>query len=109
LQIGYLRSLEDTPRVRAACVTYMQNWLGFFFPERPDLLKEMQEVAHELGGELQTPRLSWKYSWIEPLFGLGLARRAQILLPRYRWSFVRFCDKMLFRLNRQFPAVPVGR
>ena len=109
LHIGYLRSLEDTPRVRAACVTYMQNWLGFFFPERPDLLKEMQDVAHQLGGELQTPQLSWKYSWIESLFGLGLARRAQILLPRYRWSFLRFCDKMLFRLNRQSPAVPVGR
>jgi len=109
LHIGYLRSLEDTPRVRAACVTYMQNWLGFFFPERPDLLKEMQNAAHELGGELQMPRLSWKYSWIESLFGLGLARRAQILLPRYRFLFLRFCDKMLFRLNRQFPAVPVGR
>jgi glycosyltransferase involved in cell wall biosynthesis len=110
LHIGYLRSLEDTPRVREACVTYIHNWLSFFFPERPDLIKEMQNAAHELGGELQTPRLSWKYSWIESVFGLGLARRAQILLPRYRWSFLRFCDKMLFRLeNRQVPAIPVGR
>lgn len=109
LHIGYLRSLEDTPRVRAACVTYIQNWLMFFWPERPDLVKEMRRVANELGGSLQMPPLSWKYSWIEFLFGLGLARRAQILLPRFRWSFVRFFDKMLFRLeNRKFPAIPVG-
>jgi hypothetical protein len=55
------------------------------------------------------PRFSWKYSWIESLFGLGLARRAQMMLPRYRWSFLQFCDKILFRLeNRQSPAVPVG-
>lgn len=109
LHMGYLRSLEDTPRARAACVTYMQNWIGFFSPERPDLLKEMQNAARELGGELRIPRLSWKYFWIESLFGLGPARRAQFLLPRYKWSLLRFCDKMLFRLeNRQFPAVPVG-
>ena len=107
LHIGYLRSLEDTPRVHAACVTYMQNWLTFFYPERSDLIGEMQNVAHDLGGELQTPQLSWKYSWIESLFGVGLARRAQMLLPRYRWAFLQFCDKTLFRLeNRQSPAVP---
>lgn len=109
MHIGYLRSLEDTPRVHAACVAYMQNWLGFFYPERPDLIEQMQATAHQLGGELQMPRFSWKYSWIESLFGLGLARRAQMMLPRYRWSFLQFCDKILFRLeNRQSPAVPVG-
>jgi glycosyltransferase involved in cell wall biosynthesis len=109
LHIGYLRSLEDSPRVRAACVTYMRNWLGFFFPERSDLIKEMQNAAHELGSELPMPRLSWKYSWVESLFGLELARRAQTLLPSYRWALVRFGDKMLFRLeNRQLPGVPVG-
>ena len=109
LHIGYLRSLEDTPRVRAACVTYMQNWLTFFYPERPDLIGEMQNLANDLGGKLEMPHFSWKYSWIESLFGLSLARRAQILLPRYRWSFLQFCDKILFRLeNRQSPTVPVG-
>src|SRR5208282_1367964 len=37
LTISYLRSLEDTPRSRAACVTYLQNWLVFFYPQRMDL------------------------------------------------------------------------
>jgi glycosyltransferase involved in cell wall biosynthesis len=68
LHIGYLRSLEDTPRTRAACVAYMQNWLIFFYPERLDLVQKMQSVAKDLGGELQMPRLSWKYSWIASIF-----------------------------------------
>src|SRR5437016_1474407 len=37
LHIGYLRSLEDSERVRAACVTYLQNWLPNFYPERLDI------------------------------------------------------------------------
>jgi|HubBroStandDraft_5_1064220.scaffolds.fasta_scaffold59799_2 glycosyltransferase involved in cell wall biosynthesis len=99
LHIGYLRSLEDTPRTRAACVSYIQNWLVFFYPERLDLVEEMQNTAHELGGEIQTPHLSWKYSWIESLFGKRLGRRAQFVLPRFKWSVLRFGDKMLFRLG----------
>jgi glycosyltransferase involved in cell wall biosynthesis len=110
LHIGYLRSLEDTPRVHAACVTYIQNWLTFFYPERPDLIGEMQNTANDLGGRLEMPRLSWKYSWIESLLGLDLARRAQILLPRFKWSLLTSLDKMLFRLeNRELPAATVDR
>lgn len=98
LHIGYLRSLEDTPRTRAACVSYIQNWLLFFYPERADLIDEMQNMAHELGGTIQMPRLSWKYSWIKFLFGEKLGRRAQFVLPRLKWSVLRFGDRLLFRL-----------
>jgi glycosyltransferase involved in cell wall biosynthesis len=98
LHIGYLQSLENSPRVRAACVQYLQNWLIFFYPERLDLVKQMQQRAEELGGELRVPRLSWKYFWIEAMFGHALARRAQFFLPRVRWSLVRFWDKTLFRI-----------
>ena len=99
LHIKYLRSLEDTPRTRAASVAYMHNWLNFFYPERPDLIEQMQSTSRDLGGNLEMPRLSWKYSWIAAVFGKGLGRRAQILLPRLKWSVLRFCDKMLFRLT----------
>lgn len=99
LHIGYLRSLDDSPRAREACVQYLQNWLIFFYPERPDLVKQAQEMARNLGGELRVPLLSWKYSWIEALFGWGLAKRAQVFLPRTKWSLVRLWDKMLFRMG----------
>jgi glycosyltransferase involved in cell wall biosynthesis len=103
LHIGYLRSLEDSPRVRAACVRYMQNWLIHFYPERLDLVEQMQQVAGELGGKLEIPHLSWKYSWIEAIFGWRLAKRAQVFLPPIRLSLVRLWDKVLFRIqNRSF-------
>src|SRR5882724_856807 len=55
LQIGYLRAREDSDRVRAACVTYLQNWLPNFYPNRPDLVQEAQQLAASLAGCL-SPR-----------------------------------------------------
>ena len=97
LHIGYLRSLEESPRVRQACVNYLQNWLVFFYPERPDLVGRAQEMARGLGGELRFPLLSWKYAWIEALFGWDLAKRAQVFLRKTRWSLASLWDKLLFR------------
>jgi len=106
MHMDYLRSLEDSARVHKTCVTYMQNWLASFYPDRPDLISEMQEVANSFGDRLQIPRLSWKYSWIETLFGREAGRRAQIMLPRLKWSFLSACDKMLFRLRSyKYPAI----
>jgi glycosyltransferase involved in cell wall biosynthesis len=103
LHIRYLRSLDDSDRARAACVTFLQNWMVYFYPERLDLFQQAADMAKDLGGQLEIPRLSWKYSWIRAIFGLSLARRAQIILPRFRWSVVRLWDKTLFRLgNRRF-------
>ena len=72
LQIGYLRAREDNDRVRAACVHYLQTWLPSFYPDRPDLVREAQQLADSLGGRLSVPKASWKYAWIEKLFGFGL-------------------------------------
>ena len=101
LHIGYLRSLEDSERSRAACVTFLQNWMVFFYPERTDIFREAQATAEELGGRLEVPRLSWKYFWIKALFGWPLARRAQRFLPNVRWSLVRHWDKMLLRIENR--------
>lgn len=99
LHIQYLRSLEDSARVRDACVTYMRNWLTVFHPERPDIVQQAERKARELGGHLQLPFLSWKYSWIKSVFGWGLAKRAQVSLPRLKWALIRFWDKALFQLT----------
>src|SRR6202167_2004706 len=37
LHVRYLRSLEESDRVRRACLTYLQNWHHHFYPERPDI------------------------------------------------------------------------
>ena len=103
LHIGYLRSLEDSERVRAACKKFLQNWMVYFYPERLDIFRQADEVARNLGGQLEVPRLSWKYSWIRAMFGWSPARRAQLLLPNVRWSLVRFFDKTLFRIENGRP------
>jgi len=99
LHVDALLSLENSARSRAACVTYLQTWLHNFYPERPDLVEQFLQMAAQLGGQLEIPRLSWKYSWMEALFGWGLAKQAQVFLRRVRWSCVRGWDKMLFRIE----------
>ena len=80
LQVGYVRSFEDSDRVRAACRAFVQRWLICFYPDRPDLVEKSQRLAADLGCRLETPRLTWKYAWIQKLFGWTAAKRAQIQL-----------------------------
>lgn len=104
LHIQYLRSLEESERVRKACLTYLQNWYFNFYPERPDLVAEMQKLADELGGRLEAPRLRWKYAWMQPMFGWETAKRAQNFLPQLRSAFLRKCDKAAFLLRERGAA-----
>jgi hypothetical protein len=101
LHIAYLRSLEDSPRVWAACVKYLQNWFLCFYPERPDIVKQADEIARTMGGKLEVPRLSWKYSWIKLLFGTELAYRARVFLLRVRSSLQSSWDKALSHVQHR--------
>src|SRR5215831_14549284 len=98
LHIQYLRALEESERVRRACLNYMQTWYGNFYPERPDLAAELQGLAAELQGRLEAPHLCWKYAWMKPLFGWKAARWAQSALPSFKSSCLRYGDKMIYRL-----------
>jgi len=99
LHIEYLRSLENSERVRKACLIYLQNWLENFYPERPDLVAELQALATELQGRLEKPRLRWKYAWMKPIFGWKVAKRAQMALPQLKASVLRSWDKAMYRLT----------
>jgi len=96
LHIQYLRSLEDSERVHQACLIYMGNWFENFFPERPDLVEELQNLAGQLQGHLDEPRLRWKYAWMKPIFGWKVAKRAQMMLPQIRASVARNWDKAMY-------------
>jgi glycosyltransferase involved in cell wall biosynthesis len=109
LHIQYLRSLEDSERVRAACVQYLQNWLIFFYPDTLGIVHRAEVTAHNLGGELKTPDLRWKYAWIEAIFGWAFARRAQVLAQSARLSMRRSWDKALFRVQGGGLAGAPGR
>ena len=99
LHIGYLRSMDDSPRARAACVTYLQTSLIVFYPERPDLVSLAQEMAAGLGGHLEIPQYRQAYDWINKLFGWRVARQTQRRFQRLRWWFLRTCDRFPLRLS----------
>ncbi len=75
LNVGYLLSLEDSDRTRAAARSYLQVWVGYFYPDKLELLSELQALARELGGELGPPRLSPKYRVIRQLLGWRAAKK----------------------------------
>lgn len=101
LHVGYMRSMDNSQRACQACVKYLQNCLVALHPERPDLVRLAQELAVELGGNLEIPRFPWKYAWIDGLFGWRAARLMERKIQGIRWWSLRKWDKMPVRLQRR--------
>ena len=100
LHIQYLESLEQSERVRNACLTYLQNWYFAFYPERPDLAAQVQSMATAHGGALEKPHLRRKFAWMRPVFGLKRAKWAQMTLPQVKSHLVRRYDKSMLGLEQ---------
>jgi glycosyltransferase involved in cell wall biosynthesis len=97
--VQLLRSLEESERVRKACLAYLQTWYGDFYPDRPDLAAEFQALAAQLHGRMEEPRLHWKYAWMKPVFGWKAAKWAERTLPNFRLSLLREWDRAIFKLE----------
>ena len=82
--IQRLRAMGDSPRTRAACLKLLRRWAIYFYPERPDLLRQLQHMATDLGGRLGPPTLRAKYRWLQKALGWRIAKKAQIALPTLR-------------------------
>lgn len=103
-QIASLLALEDSPRSRAACITYLQTWLCHFYPNRQDLVSEMQDIAHRLGGELQMPKATWKYAVLEHALGFEAAKRYQLAYNRQKTRFLISWDRALKEIMLKLKA-----
>jgi glycosyltransferase involved in cell wall biosynthesis len=101
LHLEYALSLGENDRTRAACLKYLQKYMLHFYPERPDIVAEMNRIAASLKGGLHPPVLSWKYAWIEKAFGWALAKRAQLQYNQLKWALLRACDKLLFQFEER--------
>lgn len=101
LHVAYLRSLEDSERTRSACLSYLQTRFPNFFPQRPELVRELEKLAESLGGQLQLPKLSWKYLWIQKLFGWALAKEVQLVMRTSREDLGRLLEGISLRLEGQ--------
>jgi glycosyltransferase involved in cell wall biosynthesis len=100
LHISYLRSMEQSKRVDAACLEYLRTWLMCFYPERPEIVEQAEQMAREFGEPLGEPNLSWKYSWVQKALGWSVAKPMQRLLRKSRWSVQRRWDRLLFAIDR---------
>ena len=99
--IRYLLALEDSQRTRAACVRLLQDWLPELQQGRDDLVVEARQLARELGGELHTPTVKWKYRPMEWLFGRDAAIRASSTLPRLRTQAAREWDRVMYEFRNR--------
>lgn len=99
LQIRNIRSLEDSIRVRSACLKFLQRYMIYFYPQRPDIVEKLEQCATELGGYLEIPRLPWKYSWIQKLFGWRCAKQIQTKYNACKSSLLSSWDAALLRLR----------
>jgi hypothetical protein len=106
LHLGYLRSLPDSDRAHRAGLRYLQDWVVFFYPDRLDLFRQIEQMAQDLGGKLELPRLPWKYDWLRRFLGWGSAKRSQAFMSRLRWSLRSSWDKALFQLDTRHEAKP---
>jgi len=107
LHVQYILSLEDSERVRKACLIYLQAWYPNFYTDRPEIVEELQTLAAELGGHLEVPRLRWKYAWMKPIFGIKAAKSAQDALPEMKMFALRLWDKGMYRIETRGASLPV--
>jgi PST family polysaccharide transporter len=105
LHIKYLRSLENSPRVRRACLAFLQDSMMYFYPESSHIVQQAQQIAAEFGSELHIPSLPWKYSWIATLLGWHLAKPVQHTLQKLRWGLARRLDKTMFSIENRNPPL----
>ena len=99
LHIDYLRSLDDSNRARSACQQYIKDWMRCYYPDRMDIFEQASVIAKELGGQLNPPKLSWKYAWIDSLFGRHCARRIQASLSLLKDTVTNRLDRALYSLE----------
>ena len=99
LHMQYLRSLENSERVRKACLAYLQTKCIDFYPERLDLVAKLQNLAAQFQGHVEPPRLRWKYAWMKPLFGWKAAKSASFVIPQLKASLIRNWDKAMYEME----------
>jgi hypothetical protein len=100
--------LEDSERVRRASLRYLRNCLIYFYPEKSHIVRDATQLAMDLGEQLGSPSLSWKYSWVKAMFGWDLAKRFQVSMRRTRWQVEKVVDKTLFQIDKPRLAAQPG-
>jgi glycosyltransferase involved in cell wall biosynthesis len=97
LCMKHLRSLEDSERTRKACLSCLQYYLGYFYPDKSDLLEEINAFAIELGGKLTVPHQSLKFRLLSKIVGWKSANRILTTLRRLKLRIAVRSDEILYK------------
>jgi hypothetical protein len=103
--IAVFRSIEESERSRAACVTFLRNRLIYYYPEQQELLAQIYALANELGGSLDKPPLLPHYEVLRRIVGWKLAKRVQDIVPTLRQNFRRSVDKFIHDRSKKNSAL----
>jgi glycosyltransferase involved in cell wall biosynthesis len=109
LHVCYLRSLEDSERTRAACLSYLQRRFFRFYPEQTRFVEQLQQLAATFGGRLEVPQLPRNYSVMQKLLGRTGTKRLRQQYNRWKLFVIRLWDKALFWLERRDTAGAIDR
>jgi glycosyltransferase involved in cell wall biosynthesis len=99
LCVGYMLSLEDSDRSRAACLAFLQKRMLDFHPNSVDLVAQMQESAAALGGRLEFPRSPRRYIWIQDHLGWGTASLTRRCWRTVKIAAMQWFDRALYQLG----------
>lgn len=91
--------LEDSPRMREACLRDLEGWAFYFHPEREELLNNLERLAERLGGRLRKPTLPRKYNWLRAFVGFRTAKTIQRLMPAIRSYMAKCGEELLCSLD----------
>jgi glycosyltransferase involved in cell wall biosynthesis len=103
LSIEHLRSLEDSPRTREACLAYLSLLLYYIDDDQPQLLARVAALAEALGGRLSAPSRKRRHAVAERLVSRRWARRAHEAVAGGKAALARSWDRLLARVP-QGPA-----
>ena len=100
LQIGHVLSLDDSKRSRAACLNYFKRGCPLSIRSGRTSFRSWNNSPPVSAVDWKLPRLSWKYAWIEKLFGFAAAKHAELYYNRAKSSALRAWDRMMYSLER---------
>jgi GT2 family glycosyltransferase len=94
LCIAHLLALEDSEATRRACVQVLQDNLGHYHPDTPDLADDCRALARELGGELHLPRERPHFSLAKSVLGRKAAQQIRLTLNDTRLLLGRTMERL---------------
>jgi hypothetical protein len=100
LSIRHLRTLEDSPRTRAACLKLLQTFTQYFYGSDERLFDRLNTLAAELGDRLAPPGPGWKYYCVEKLAGPRATKRVMNNWRTAKQLAQRRVDLCFARLTR---------